>query len=224
MIKIKLVRLVPFVLGVLFSVGCNSFQDVKFDSPAYRPSDPSNVSVKVSLNNASIYVMEGDKPLLVTATCIGKNDSPTPLGEFRAFNRLPRKRSNTYGFHVRGNEIIPGRRVDTPKGYKYVGYPMPYWVEFKSGYGFHAGYVHPIPRTHGCLRIHNNVAPKFFELVRAGTPIFIANSFPEDTNIGKNLRRPQDYKDPDPARSYLVSGSFFDDLDTNENLFEKEPK
>jgi len=224
MIKIKLVRLVPFVLGVLFSVGCNSFQDVKFDSPAYRPSDPSNVSVKVSLNNASIYVMEGDKPLLVTATCIGKNDSPTPLGEFRAFNRLPRKRSNTYGFHVRGNEIIPGRRVETPKGYKYVGYPMPYWVEFKSGYGFHAGYVHPIPRTHGCLRIHNNVAPKFFELVRAGTPIFIANSFPEDTNIGKNLRRPQDYKDPDPARSYLVSGSFFDDLDTNENLFEKEPK
>tara|TARA_B100000902_G_scaffold360615_1_gene377451 strand:+ start:1050 stop:1724 length:675 start_codon:yes stop_codon:yes gene_type:complete len=224
MIKIKLVRLVPFVLGVLFSVGCNSFQDVKFDSPAYRPSDPSNVSVKVSLNNASIYVMEGDKPLLVTATCIGKNDSPTPLGEFRAFNRLPRKRSNTYGFHVRGNEIIPGRRVETPKGYKYVGYPMPYWVEFKSGYGFHAGYVHPIPRTHGCLRIHNNVAPKFFELVRAGTPIFIANSFPEDTNIGKNLRRPQDYKDPDPARSYLVSGGFFDDLDTNENLFEKEPK
>ena len=224
MIKIKLVRLVPFVLGVLFSVGCNSFQDVKFDSPAYRPSDPSNVSVKVSLNNASNYVMEGDKPLLVTATCIGKNDSPTPLGEFRAFNRLPRKRSNTYGFHVRGNEIIPGRRVETPKGYKYVGYPMPYWVEFKSGYGFHAGYVHPIPRTHGCLRIHNNVAPKFFELVRAGTPIFIANSFPEDTNIGKNLRRPQDYKDPDPARSYLVSGSFFDDLDTNENLFEKEPK
>ena len=224
MIKIKLVRLVPFVLGVLFSVGCNSFQDVKFDSPAYRPSDPSNVSVKVSLNNASIYVMEGDKPLLVTATCIGKNDSPTPLGEFRAFNRLPRKRSNTYGFHVRGNEIIPGRRVETPKGYKYVGYPMPYWVEFKSGYGFHAGYVHPIPRTHGCLRIHNKVAPKFFELVRAGTPIFIANSFPEDTDIGKNLRRPQDYKDPDPARSYLVSGSFFDDLDTNENLFEKEPK
>ena len=224
MIKIKLVRLVPFVLGVLFSVGCNSFQDVKFDSPAYKPSDPSNVSVKVSLNNASIYVMEGDKPLLVTATCIGKNDSPTPLGEFRAFNRLPRKRSNTYGFHVRGNEIIPGRRVETPKGYKYVGYPMPYWVEFKSGYGFHAGYVHPIPRTHGCLRIHNNVAPKFFELVRAGTPIFIANSFPEDTDIGKNLRRPQDYKDPDPARSYLVSGSFFDDLDTNENLFEKEPK
>ena len=41
------------------------------------------------------------------------------------------------------------------------------------------------------------------------------------TGIGKNLRRPQDYKDPDPARSYLVSDSFFDDLDKNDNLFEK---
>ena len=221
MSKIELVKFITMVLGVFFSVGCNSFEVAEFDSPAYRPSDPTNVTVKVSLKNSSIYVMEGEKPLLVTATCIGKNNSPTPLGKFRAFNRLPRKRSNTYGFHVSGSEIKPGRRDETPKGYKYIGYPMPYWVEFKSGYGFHAGYVHPVPRTHGCLRIHNNVAPKFFELVQPGTPIFIANSLPEDTDIGKNLRRPQDYKDPDPARSYLVSDSLFDDLDKNDNLFEK---
>ena len=121
------------------------------------------------------------------------------------------------------SEIVPGRRDMTPNGSKYVGYPMPYWVEFKSGYGFHSGYVHPVPKTHGCLRINQNVAPKFFALVRSGTPIEISDSFPEDLTIGKNIRRPQDYKDPDPPRSYLISDKYFDDLERKGDLFEKDP-
>ena len=215
--------LILFLFGLLNLVGCNSTNvGTYYDSPAYRPSNPDRVRVKVSLKNSAIYVMEEDKPLLVTATCIGKKESPTPSGSFRAYNRLPRKRSNTYGFHVNSSEIIPGRRDETPSGFRYVGYPMPYWVEFKSGYGFHSGYVHPIPKTHGCLRINQNVAPKFFALVRSGTPIEIKESFPEDSTIGKKIRRPQDYKDPDPARSYLISDKYFDDLQRKGDLFEQD--
>ena len=209
---------------VLFNfVGCNTYDLGNYDSLAYRPLNPNKVRVKVSLKNSAIYVLEENKPLLITATCIGKKESPTPLGSFRAYNKLPRKRSNTYGFHVTSSEILPGRRDMTPNGFKYVGYPMPYWVEFKSGYGFHSGYVHPVPKTHGCLRINQNVAPKFFALVRSGTPIEISDSFPEDLTIGKNIRRPQDYKDPDPPRSYLISDKYFDDLERKGDLFEKDP-
>ncbi len=206
------------------TVGCETFGRgggrSNYDVPAYRPTDPSAVRVKVSLSNAAVYVMEGDRPLLVTATCVGRPETPTPTGHFRAFNRLPRKRSNTYGFHLmRDGSIVPGKRVNTPRGARYVGYPMPNWVEFKPGYGFHTGYVHPVPRSHGCLRLHKNVAPKFFALVPAGTPIHIAHSQPEDRTVGRHIGRPTDYTDPDPPNSYTVTQRYFDDLEPTKPLF-----
>src|SRR5215471_8388963 len=86
---------------------------------------------------------------------------------------------------------------------------MPYWVQFKPEYGFHAGPVWPVPHSHGCIRLHPSAAPKFFALVHAGTPVEIAQSQPEDQTIGKNVSRPADYKYPDPPGSYMVSSAVF---------------
>ena len=208
-------------MTVLLFSNCSAIGLKPYKCLAFRPTDQDTVKVKVSLKNSAIYVMEGDRPLLVTATCIGKDNTPTPTGTFKAFNKLPRKRSNTFGFHVNEDGIHPGKRVDTPKDAKFVGYPMPNWVEFKSGYGFHTGYVHPVPRSHGCLRVHKNVAPKFFALVVAGTPIEISTSLPEDKTFGKNVPRPTDYKDPDPKSSYLILEEYFDDLELKGPLFEE---
>lgn len=176
-------------------------------------TNPSNVNVKVSLNNRAVYVFEGTEPRFVAATAIGKADSPTPTGTFKAFNKLPRKRSGTYGFYVKGEEIIPGKRSGMPAGYRYVGYPMPWWVEFTSGYGFHAGGVWPEPRTKGCLRLHRSIAKEFFDMVPAGARIEIANSLPEDATIGKNVPRPTDYADPDAPPSVLITDAPLDRTD-----------
>jgi lipoprotein-anchoring transpeptidase ErfK/SrfK len=180
----------------------------------YAPvENPNNVRVRVSLNNMAVYVYEGEKPVFVAAVAVGKADSPTPTGDFKAFNLLPRKRSNTYGFWVKGEEIRPGRRDQMPSGYRYVGYPMPWWVEFKSGYGFHAGGVWPEPRTKGCLRLHRTVAEDFFRLVKPGTPIHIAHSLPEDATLGKNVPRPTDYAMPDHPPSVLITDAPFNSTD-----------
>lgn len=176
-------------------------------------TNPANVQVKVSLNNRAVYVLEGDEPRFVAAIAIGKADSPTPTGSFKAYNKLPRKRSNTYGFYVKGEDIRPGTRSNMPAGYRYVGYPMPWWVEFKSGYGFHAGAVWPEPRTKGCLRLHRSIAKEFFDLVRPGAAIHIANSQPEDATIGKNVPRPTDYAVPDAPRSVLITDAPLDRTD-----------
>ncbi|MEO0413484.1 MAG: L,D-transpeptidase [Verrucomicrobiota bacterium] len=176
-------------------------------------TNPSAVKVRVSLANRAVYVYEGDQPRFVAAVAIGKPESPTPTGNFKAFNRLPRKRSNTYGFHVMGEQIRPGKRVDTPPGAKYVGYPMPWWVEFKSGYGFHAGAVWPTPRSKGCLRLHRTIAEDFFHLVRSGTPIYIAPSLPEDGTLGRNVPRPNDYNLPDHPPQVLVTDAPLDRTD-----------
>lgn len=176
-------------------------------------SNMANINVKVSLNNKAVYVFEGTEPRFVAAVTIGKPGDDTPIGSFKAFNKLPRKRSNTYGFFVKGDEIIPGERSRMPSGYHYVGYPMPWWVEFKSGYGFHAGAVWPMPRTHGCLRLHRTVAKDFFELVNAGTPIQISHSLPEDATVGKNVPRPTDFDHPDSPRSVLITDAPFESTD-----------
>ena len=181
-----------------------------YDPVGYKPKDPSNVRVKVSLQNRMVYVMEGNKPLLVTATAIGTPANPTPKGNFRVIDKIENKRSGSYGFWVKGDSIIAGKSSQSPgAGYTYKGFPMQYWAAFYPAYGFHVGSVWPTPRTHGCLRLHENAAREFYEIVRMGTPVSIANTQPEDETIGKNAPRPQDYNDPDPPKAFTISSAVF---------------
>lgn len=186
----------------------------KNSHPAYivkalRPQDPAKVQVKVSLSKKNIYVMEGDRMLLAAATCIGTPQNPTPTGSFSIIFKEEKKRSNSYGFFVNGESIVPGE-MRRPQAGRFVGYPLGYWCEFKPGYGFHSGYVHPDPRTHGCLRLHKSVAPKFFALVRPGTPVSIRETQPEDDLHRANIPRPMDYLDDDPPETYMISAQVFE--------------
>jgi lipoprotein-anchoring transpeptidase ErfK/SrfK len=201
--------------GIAFLTGCTTTETTStsgtfpgnYTAVAYKPKDPGAVRVKVSLENAMIYVMEGDRPLLVTPCTIGVPGKSTPTGAYHVLDKEKDKRSASYGFWVKGGQIIVGESTRAPgSGYHYVGYPMPYWVEFKPEYGFHAGAVWPVPRSHGCIHVHPNVAPKFFALVHSGTPVTIFRSLPEDATIGKNVARPKDYTWKDPVASLLISG------------------
>ncbi len=175
---------------------------------AYKPHNPDAVRVKVSLDKQVVYVFEGSKPLLVAATNIGIPAKPTPTGHFTITRKEKDKRSGTYGYY-RKNGVVTAAEVGHGSG-EYVGYPMAFWCEFKPEYGFHQGYVWPVPRSHGCLRMHHNVAPKFFALVHVGTPVDIERTQPEDATIGANVPRPHDYNDPDPAPAYMASSKVFD--------------
>jgi len=196
-------------LAALMLSSCSTVSKTPYQAKAYAPTNPDNVKVKVSLKNMMAYVIEDNKALLVTPVAIGTPENPTPKGTFKVFQKIPQKRSNTYGFHVAGNEIRPGTSAKTPPGSKYVGYPMPYWIEFLPGYGIHKGCVWPVARTHGCLRVHENVAPKFYALVKEGTTIHIADTQPEDATIGAKVERPTDYADPDPPASLMISAQAF---------------
>ena len=181
-----------------------------YDQPAYKPKDPSKVVVKVSLDKQMVYVMEGNRPLLVTACCVGVPSHPTPKGTFFVTRKERNKRSGEYGFAVLKDAIVPCE-VSKAKGH-YVGYPMPYWVEFAPGYGFHQGWVWPVPKSHGCIRLHANDAGKFWELTHNGTLVKIANTQPEDATLGAKTPRPQDYNDPDLPSALLTAQKYFEQL------------
>ncbi len=187
--------------GLTLLAGCattsnSSHAYFDYDRPAKRPKNPENVRVKVSLSNQVAYVMEGDEPLLVAPVAVGTASTPTPTGSFRIFKKEAERRANTHGYfrNPSTGETRKGKLSERPSGWQFVGTPMPYWMEFAPAYGFHAGWVHPYPRTHGCLRLHENVAPEFFRIVSVGTPVTIARSQPEDQTLGKNIPRP-----PNPA-------------------------
>ncbi|CAN5794936.1 hypothetical protein BH20VER1_BH20VER1_00300 [soil metagenome] len=175
---------------------------------AKRPHNPANVRVKVSLSKQNIYVMEGDRLLMAVATTVGTPEKPTPKGNFKIYRKEENKRSNTYGFRVQGDRVIPAKSSDKIPG-RYVGYPMGYWVEFKPAYGFHQGYVHTRPRSHGCLRLKGEAAAKFFALVRSGTPVNIANSQPEDATIGPKIQRVDDSRLPDIPNNIVITQAAF---------------
>ncbi len=200
------------IITILGLSGCATTEIELPTSMAIRRGTVSNldaVKVRVSLANRAVYVYDGEEPRFIATIAIGTRENPTPIGNFRAFNKFAKKRSGSYGYFVRGDQIIPGKRSAMPSGYRYVGYPMPYWVEFKSGYGFHAGAVWPSPRSHGCLRIHKSVAGDFFRMVKEGVPIHIANSLPEDSTIGKNIPRPTDYDHADSPPAVRITDAPF---------------
>jgi hypothetical protein len=174
---------------------------------AYKPNDPSKVRVKVSLSRQNVYVMEGDRCLMAVACSVGLANKPTPRGNFTIYSKQEHKRSGSYGFSVSGNNVTPAT-AGSAHG-RYVGYPMGYWCEFAPGYGFHQGYVHPVPRTHGCIRLKGEAAAKFFALVRIGTPVNIASSQPEDETLGKTVQRVDDSHTPDPDPHIMISDAAF---------------
>lgn len=157
---------------------------------AYKPHDPSKVVVKLSTSTQNVYVMEGDRLLMAVQGNVGKKGAETPKGHFTIYNKIKNK-----------------RRVSEPD----AGYPMAYWCEFKPAYGFHEGFVHPVPHTHGCIRLHREAAARLFALARIGTPVEIATSLPEDEKYGRLVLRLDQSRDPDPPRSQLMSPSWFKD-------------
>lgn len=181
-----------------------------YDLPAKKPTNPSNVRVKVSTSNQMVYVMEGQTPLLVMPVSVGTSATPTPKGSFRIFNKEHYHRANSHGYAYSGSQSVKTYIHKKPAGWSFKGTPMPYWCEFKPNYGFHTGWMKHAPCTHGCIRMHENVAPKFYELVRQGTPVSIASTQPEDATIGRNVPRPPDAGPlPDyPNDFYLGKGYY----------------
>jgi len=175
---------------------------------AHKPKDPSKVRVDLSLSKQNVYVMEGDRCLMAAAVSVGLPSKPTPRGHFTIYNKIEHKRSGSYGFRVQGDRVVPADAGSNVPG-KYVGYPMGFWCEFAPAYGFHQGFVHPYPRTHGCVRLKGEAAPKFFALVRNGTPVHIAETMPEDATLGPSVQRVDDSKTPDPDPHLMISSGGF---------------
>jgi len=168
--------------------GLSSYQ--AYDRPAKLPGNPSAVRVKVSLSKQRVYVMEGADMLMAMPVSIGAPVTPTPTGNFRITDKKHRYRAAT-------------------RGHAQKGEPMPYWCGFKPAYGFHTGWVKHHPCTNGCIRMHENLAPKFFRIVSVGTPVSIAYRQPEDAEWASMPLPPDAGPLPDYDGSIYAGDGYF---------------
>ena len=180
--------------SAMFLTSCSTAPVAGGGSGAYkvtalRPKNPENVKVKLSTSTQHVYVMEGDRLLMAVQGTVGVGNT-TPMGNFRITRKEKHK-----------------RRISQPDR----GYPMAYWCEIKPAYGFHEGFVHARPRSHGCIRLHREAAARLFALVKVGTPVNISTTQPEDSKYGHLVRKLDQSKDPDPPRSLLMSPAWFKD-------------
>ncbi len=181
-----------------------------YDLPAKLPSDPQNVRVKVSISKQRTYVMEGSRILLAMPVSVGAPRTPTPKGNYSILAKEEKHRANTEGHAYSGDTVKKTTLSSKPSGWSFAGMPMPYWCEFKPAFGFHTGWVKHHPCTDGCIRMHENLAPKFYRLVKVGTPVNISYSQPEDATYG-NIPLPPDagpLPDYEPSSMYVKGGYF----------------
>lgn len=181
----------------------------EYDLPAKLPGNPNNVRVKVSLSRQRTYVMEGSEILLAMPVSVGAPHSRTPLGSFRISGKEEKRRSTTHGFAYHGASVRKTTLSRRPPGWSFKGTPMPYWCEFMPDYGFHTGWVKHHPCTDGCIRIHENLAPKFFQIVQVGTPVSIAYSQAEDATHGSIPLPPDAGPIPDYPPSFYLGDGYF---------------
>lgn len=187
--------------------GMSSYQ--AYDRPTKLPKNPSAVKVKVSLSKQRVYVMEGSEMLMAMPVSVGAANSPTPTGNYSISDKQHKYRANTHGYAYSGSQVKQTFLSSKPAGWSFKGTPMPYWCEFKPAFGFHTGWIKHSPCTHGCIRMHENLAPKFYRLVSVGTPVNIAYTQPEDAKWA-NMKLPPDAGPlPDYNASMYITDGYF---------------
>ena len=140
----------------------------------------SEARVVINLSEQRAYLLEQGKVALVSPIASGKPGWPTPTGDFRIFNKEIDHRSRSFGSvlnrwgSVVNSNATPGSHV--PPGGHYRAASMPYFMEFSSAIGMHAGYLPGYPASHGCVRMPRDLAAIFFEEVQIGTRVTVVRS------------------------------------------------
>jgi len=125
-------------------------------------------SIKIDLANQRAYFYKGQQIVGVSVVSTGREGYNTPSGQFNVTQKDVDHISSLYGDYVDPNGGVVVQNVENgkdpkPPGTAFRGAPMPYFLRIQGGTGLHAGYLPGYPASHGCVRLPEGMALKFFE-------------------------------------------------------------
>jgi lipoprotein-anchoring transpeptidase ErfK/SrfK len=168
-------RLVLLAFAVALT-GCNTMTDMV---SAHLPSPhKGRASIVVSLGRQEATLYRGGQEVTTTRVSTGREGYGSPVGQFRVIRKDEDHRSSLYGDYVdaSGRVVRPNvdvRKAPRPRGAHFLGAPMPFFLEFKPGYGLHAGHLPGYPASHGCIRLSYWKARQFYQAARVGTRVTV---------------------------------------------------
>ena len=133
--------------------------------------------IRISLSEQLAFFYKGQQLAGVSPISSGMGGWDTPTGLFRVTQKNKDHTSSLYGVIVNrsSNALInddADSRVDIPgPGEVFKGAPMKYFMRFNGAVGMHTGHIPGYRASHGCVRLPDHMAKKFFENAPLGTPV-----------------------------------------------------
>ncbi len=140
------------------------------------PAEKSPAKIVVNLTTQQAFFYRGHHLVGKTNISSGRRNFETPPGKYRVTQKDEHHISSEYGAYVARSGAVLVRDADIgktrrPKGARFVGAPMPYFLRFTGGYGMHAGFVPRYRASHGCIRMPAKIAKRFFDAAKVGTRV-----------------------------------------------------
>jgi hypothetical protein len=167
--------------GRRVAAGGTAEKRMNYDNVSYWDGDhasgPPHIRLRISEQKAYFY--KGDQLVGVSIISTGREGFGTPSGTFKIQQKDRDHVSSRFGDYVdaRTGEVIRkdiDRNKDPmPKGAKYDGARMPFFMRVHGGVGMHEGFLPGYPASHGCIRMPGFMAEAFFRNVEVGTPVNI---------------------------------------------------
>jgi lipoprotein-anchoring transpeptidase ErfK/SrfK len=133
------------------------------------------------LGEQRAFFYKGDQLVGVSSISTGREGYNTPTGNFSIVQKDRDHVSGIYGDYVDAatgaviQKDIDRSKDKMPKGARYDGAPMPYFMRITGGIGMHEGFLPGYAASHGCIRMPGFMAEKFFENVSMGTPVTVVH-------------------------------------------------
>ncbi|MCP5536172.1 MAG: L,D-transpeptidase family protein [Akkermansiaceae bacterium] len=155
-------------------------------TPVYQPKgywDGDGVDgpakIRIVRSEQKAYFYKGGVLVGVAPVSSGDKQHPTPAGSFRVTEKDIDHVSSAYGVikNRATGEVVNNNadfRKDKPgPGEIAVHAPMPYFLRFNHGIGMHTGFLPGYAASHGCVRMPDHMAKKFYEHAEIGTPVIV---------------------------------------------------
>ena len=150
-----------------------------FPTFAYWNDDPNatgKTKIIINLTTQHAFFYRGKVLIGKSSISSGRREFETPPGKYRVTEKDVDHISSEYGQIIgRSGEVLVSdanaRTTPVPKGARFVGAPMPYFMRFTNGYGMHAGFVPRYRASHGCVRLPEKMARHFFDAAKVGTRV-----------------------------------------------------
>ena len=155
---------------------------MNFDNASYWDGDHAAGSPRIAihLGEQKAYFYKGDQLVGISILSTGREGFGTPHGTFKIQQKDRDHVSSRFGDYVdaKTGEVIQ-KDIDhskdpMPKGAKYDGARMPFFMRVQGGVGMHEGFLPGYPASHGCIRMPGFMAETFFRNVEVGTPVSIS--------------------------------------------------